>query len=99
VGQFGPDWPVGALFGVVIFAGCTACAYTGVAYAEFAALGGSRRTEATGLGTAMMFAAVMVVPPLFGVAVGLLGGYDIGYVVVALLALTAAAVLVWPVRR
>lgn len=99
VGQFGPDWPVAVLFGVAIFAGCTACAYTGVAYAEFAALGGARRTEATGLGTAMMFAAVMVVPPLFGVGVGLLGGYGVGYVVVALLALTAAAALVWPVRR
>ena len=48
-------------------AGCTACAYTGVAYAEYANLGAARRTEATGLGTAVMFAAVMVVPPLFGV--------------------------------
>jgi MFS family permease len=99
VGQFGPDWPVATLFAVAIFAGCTACAYTGVAYAEFAALGGVRRTEATGLGTAMMFAAVMVVPPLFGVAVGVLGGYDVSYVVVAVLALSAAACLVWPDRR
>jgi len=98
VGQFGPDWPVAGLFAVAIFGGCTACAYTGVAYAEYAALGGSRRTEATGLGTAMMFSAVMVVPPLFGWAVSVLGGYEISYVAVAVLALSAAAVLAWPGR-
>jgi ornithine cyclodeaminase len=44
-----------------------------------------------------------VVPLLINVTglwgVGLLGGYGPGYVLVALLALTAAAALVWPVRR
>lgn len=99
VGQFGPTWPAPVLFAVAIFAGCTACAYTGVAYAEFAALGGARRTEATGLGTAMMFASVMVVPPLFGWAVAVLGGYDVSYVAVAMLSLSAATCLMWPGRR
>ncbi|MGE0223674.1 MAG: MFS transporter [Acetobacteraceae bacterium] len=96
VGQFGPSWPVPALFAVVVFAGCTACAYTGVAYAEFAALGGTRRTEATGLGTAVMFSAVMLIPPAFGAAVGLIGGYGGSYVVVAALALLAAGLMAWP---
>lgn len=99
VGQFGPAWPVALLFGTAIFAGCTAGAYTGVAYAEYAALGGARRTEATGLGTAMMFAAVMIVPPTFGAAVGILGGYDLSYLAVAFLALTGATCLIWPARR
>ncbi len=99
VGQFAAGWPVPVLFAVAIFAGCTACAYTGVAYAEYANLGGARRTEATGLGTAMMFAAVMVVPPLFGVSVSALGGYGLTYVAVAVLALTGTGVLLWPTSR
>jgi len=98
VGQFSPAWPVAGLFAVAVFAGCTACAYTGVAYAEFAALGGGRRTEATGLGTAMMFSAVMIIPPVFGALVSVLGGYSASYVVVAVLALTGAAALLWPHR-
>lgn len=99
VGQFGPSWPVPALFAIALFAGCTACAYTGVAYAEFAALGGARRTEATGLGTAMMFASVMVIPPLFGVGVGALGGFGPGYVVIAALAVSGAVALLLPTRK
>ena len=98
-GQFGPNWPIPLLFATAIFAGCTACGYTGVAYAEYAALGGIRRTEATGLGTAVMFSAVMVIPPLFGAAVGLLGGYGFGYVAMAALSVSGAAALLWPVRR
>jgi MFS family permease len=98
VGQFGPAWPVAALFAVALFAGCTACAYTGVAYAEFAALGGVRRTEATGLGTAMMFAAVMVIPPLFGLGVAAVGDYGPGYIVIAVLAVSGALALLAPTR-
>jgi hypothetical protein len=44
----------------------------------------------------MMFSAVMVVPPLFGWAVSVLGGYAMSYVAVAALALSAAAALAWP---
>ncbi len=40
-------------------AGATAGGYTGIAYAEYAHLGGARRTEATGLGTALMFFGVL----------------------------------------
>ena len=68
-GLYGPDWPVWAVLANALFAGCTAGGYTGVAYAEYAALGGTRRTEATGLGTAIMFAGGMAVPPIFGAAV------------------------------
>lgn len=99
VGRFTPDWPLWVILLAAVFAGCTACGYTGVAYAEYAALGGSRRTEATGLGTAMMFAAVMVIPPLFGLAVTALGGYGLSYGVTAALALSASLVLAWPAAR
>ena len=67
-GFYGPGWPLWAVLVNAVFTGCTAGGYTGVAYAEYAALGGARRTEATGLGTAIMFAAGMAVPPVFGVA-------------------------------
>ena len=58
---------------------CTAGGYTGVAYAEYAHLGGARRTEATGLGTAVMFAGVLLIPSSFGVTVAASGGYALAY--------------------
>lgn len=85
-GQIGAAWPGWGVAVVALAAGCTAGGYTGVAYADYAALGGMRRTEATGLGTAIMFAAVMLIPPLFGVCVAALGGYGIPYLVLAVCA-------------
>jgi MFS family permease len=92
-GQIAPAWPGLAVVVLAIAAGCTAGGYTGVAYADYAALGGSRRTEATGLGTAVMFAAVMLIPPSFGIAVTELGSYAIPYAVLALLSAISAALL------
>jgi MFS family permease len=63
-GQFGPGWPFAAVLLVCAIAGATASGYTGLAYAEFARLGGARRTEATGLGSAAMFTGVLVLPSL-----------------------------------
>jgi MFS family permease len=98
-GFYGPSWPVWALMVNTLVAGCTAGGYTGVAYAEYAALGGSRRTEATGLGTAILFAGGMAVPPVFGAAVTAFGGYRGSYLVVAACALTSAMLLAFPHRR
>ena len=92
-GQIGAAWPGWAVVAVALLAGCTAGGYTGVAYADYARLGGARRTEATGLGTAIMFAAVMLIPPIFGIAVATLGGYAVPYAVLALLAVFSAALL------
>jgi MFS family permease len=92
-GQIGPAWPGWGVAGLAVLAGCTAGGYTGVAYADYAALGGSRRTEATGLGTAIMFAAVMLIPPCFGITVTALGGYGIPYAALAILAVVSAALL------
>ena len=91
--QFGPAWPSWLIFLVVAIAGSTAGGFTGVAYAEYAHLGGARRTEATGLGTAIMFAGVLAIPSTFGLAVTLLGGYAIAYTTLALLALASALLL------
>jgi MFS family permease len=93
-GRFGPGWPAWAIFSVVAIAGATAGGYTGVAYAEYAHLGGARRTEATGLGTAIMFAGVLLIPSSFGLAVTALGGYAVAYGTLALLALISALLLI-----
>jgi len=93
-GQIGAGWPGWGAVAVAMLAGCTAGGYTGVAYADYAHLGGIRRTEATGLGTAIMFAAVMLIPPVFGVSVTALGGYGVPYGMLALLTGFSAVLLV-----
>ncbi|MGH7040686.1 MAG: MFS transporter [Acetobacteraceae bacterium] len=94
MGRFGPGWPWAAVLGVAVFGGLTASGFTGIAYAEYARLGGTRRTEATGLGTAAMFAGVMLMPSLFGAAVTAWGGWFLPYVVLAALAAGSALLLV-----
>ncbi|MBS0644895.1 MAG: hypothetical protein JSS43_33925, partial [Proteobacteria bacterium] len=99
VALYGPGWPAWVIFLNAILAGCTSGGYTGVAYAEYAALGGSRRTEAAGLGTAIMFGGGMAVPPLFGASVTLLGGYQDSYLFGAACALVGGVLLALPGRR
>jgi MFS family permease len=96
-GFYGPNWPAWAVMANALFAGCTSGGYTGVGYAEYAALGGSRRTEATGLGTAIFFAGGMATPPIFGAAVTALGGFRGSYIVGAACVLASAVLLVLPV--
>jgi nitrate/nitrite transporter NarK len=98
-GFYGPAWPVWAVMANALLAGCTAGGYTGVAYAEYATLGGTRRIEATGLGTAIFFAGGMAVPPIFGIAVAASGGYRGSYMIGAACALASGVLLVLPHRR
>jgi len=98
-GLYVPGFPFWAVMANALLAGCTAGGYTGVAYAEYAMLGGSRRTEATGLGTAIFFSGGMAVPPVFGAAVAALGGYRGSYIVGAGFALVSAMLLALPHRR
>jgi MFS family permease len=95
-GLYTPGWPTWAVIANALLGGCTAGGYTGVGYAEYAALGGSRRTEATGLGTAIFFAGGMAAPPVFGAAVTAMGGYRGSYMVAAACALASALLLVLP---
>ena len=83
----------------IVLAGCTAGGYTGVAYAEYATLGGTRRTEATGLGTALMFMGALTIPPLFGASVAWLGDYRPAYRAMAILAFGSALLIAWPRAR
>ncbi len=98
-GLYAPGWPVWAIMANAVVAGCTAGGYTGVAYAEYAMLGGTRRTEAAGLGTAIFFAGGMAVPPIFGAAVSAWGGYRGSYMIGAACALASALLLVLPRSR
>jgi MFS family permease len=95
-GNFAPGWPVWAILAVAAVAGATASGYTGLAYAEYARLGGAQRTEATGLGSAAMFAGVLLMPSLGSVVVTSTGSYLAAYGAIAVLTTFAAAVLVWP---
>jgi MFS family permease len=92
-GQFGPAWPVPLVLLVCALAGVTASGYTGIAYGEFARLGGPRRTEATGLGSAAMFAGVLVLPSLATVLITTSGSYGLAYGVVGAMAAGAGLLL------
>ena len=92
--QLSPSWPFRAVLLLAISSGCTATGFTGLAYAEYARLGGARRTEATGLGTAVMFAGVMLFPSTFGGIVSALGGYGIAYLILAALVVVASVPLI-----
>lgn len=92
-GHFASDWPVWLVLLTCALAGITASGYTGIAYAEFARLGGERRTEATGLGSAAMFAGVMLLPSLASVLVTTLGSYTLAYGVIGALAAGASVLL------
>jgi MFS family permease len=98
-GLYGPGWPMWGILINAILTGCTAGGYTGVAYAEYAALGGPRRTEATGLGTAIMFAGGMAVPPAFGLCVAAVGGFRTSYMIGAAAALASGLLLALPRQR
>ncbi|HUA55152.1 MAG TPA: MFS transporter [Candidatus Sulfotelmatobacter sp.] len=84
---FSPSWPSWMVVAVCLFAGATASGFTGLAYAEYARLGASRGTEATGLGSAAMFAGVLIIPPVFGLTATAFGSFMPSYVMLGLLAL------------
>ncbi len=95
-GQFDATWSGAMVLLTCAVAGASASGYTGIAYAEFARLGGARRTEATGLGAATMFAGVLLIPSLATVVVTLTGSYALAYGAVALACAAAAVSLVRP---
>ncbi|MDX2158283.1 MAG: MFS transporter [Hyphomicrobiaceae bacterium] len=88
-GTFSTAWPQPLVFVVCMIAGATASGFTGIAYGEYARLGGTRRTEATGMGAACMFAGVMVLPSVVSVVVTMTGSYERAYATIGLLALVA----------
>jgi hypothetical protein len=78
---------------VCAVAGATASGFTGLAYAEWARLGGAQRTEATGLGSGIMFAGVMLMPSIFSVTVTSFDDYGIAYGCIGILAALSGLLL------
>ncbi len=85
-GQFTESWAPSLVLMLCAVAGATASGFTGLAYAEWARLGGAQRTEATGLGSGLMFAGVLLLPSLFSVAVTYFDDFSVPYGVVGGLA-------------
>jgi predicted MFS family arabinose efflux permease len=93
--QYDSAWPLWLILANTALAGATASGYTGLAFAEFARIGGTARAaETTGLGAALMFAGVAVMAPLFRLGIDLFGGYAVPFLVIAVLAFISAAVLI-----
>ena len=92
-GLINADWSLFQISFLCIAAGVSAAGYTGIAYGEYARLGGRRGTEATALGSAAMFAGVLVLPALFSVITAATGDYFIAYSGLAALALISAVLL------
>ncbi|MGZ0188295.1 MAG: MFS transporter, partial [Alphaproteobacteria bacterium] len=89
--NYGADWPLWLVLVNCAVAGATASGYTGLAFAEFARIGGVARTaETTGLGAAVMFSGVAVMAPLFRLGIDVFDGYRVPYLVVAVLAFLTA---------
>ena len=93
-GQFAASWPHDWVLIVCAVAGATASGFTGLAYAEWARLGGVQRTEATGLGSGIMFAGVMLMPSIFSVTVTFFDDYGIAYGCAGVLAALSALLLI-----
>ncbi len=97
-GAFSAGWPVWLVLLVCGVAGATASGYTGLAFAEYARLGGSRRTEATGLGAAMMFTGVMLIPSTMGFTLAATGNYMLCFTALAVMAAISGVIVGAPVR-
>jgi MFS family permease len=94
-GRFGADWPHALILAVCATGGATASGFTGIAYAEWARIGGDKRTEATGLGASAMFAGVLVLPSVMSVIITAQGSYEGAYTLMGALALVAAVLVAW----
>ena len=92
-GHFGPQWPVPLVYLTCAVAGATANGFTGLAYAEFARIGGTHRTEATGLGSASMFGGVLLIPSAAALLVTLSTSYVLAFTVLGVMAMAAALLL------
>ena len=87
--HLGADWSLAAIMAICVAAGISASGYTGIAYGEYARLGGAQGTEATALGSAAMFSGVLVLPALFSVLATGLASYQAPYYGLAVLALAS----------
>lgn len=96
-GFFGEHWPLWSVLAVCAVAGATASGFTGLAYAEYARIGGpARAAEVTSVGAFSMFLGVMVMPSLFSLVIGVTGSYAAAFDAVAVVAVLCGAALLLP---
>jgi predicted MFS family arabinose efflux permease len=89
-----PAWPHWVVLPVAALFGATAIGWNGVQLSEIARLAPSGSTAAiTGASGFITFAGVVAGPPLFAALTALTGGYRAGYVLMAVISLTAAGLL------
>jgi len=91
-----PDWPIVAIFAVAVVYGATAVGWNGVMLAELSRLAPTgEAVNATGGSLFFTFGGVMLGPALFGAWVASTGSYPSGFLILAGLGLTGAALLFW----
>ena len=91
--HFNAHWLPVLIFVACALAGASANGFTGLAYAEFARIGGVHRTEATGLGSAALFSGVLLLPSLGALVVSVTGSYVIAFSALGVMAMAAALML------
>ena len=97
-GTYSEAWPFAGIFAVSVVAGATASGYTGLAFAEYARIGGTEQAAAsTALGASAQFFGVMVLPTVFSILVSA-GGYALAYDSIAVMAIFAGVSL-WAFGR
>jgi MFS family permease len=100
VAGFGVDWPLSAVILASASFGASAVGWNGVYLAEVARLAPPGQVGAITGGTQFFtFIGALTAPPLFGLAVGLAGGYGKAFLVFCLLPGLVGAYLLARVRR
>ena len=83
---YSQEWSWAGIFVVSIVAGATASGYTGLAFAEYARIGGAEHVaSSTGLGASAQFFGVMILPTIFSLLVSE-DGYSLAYQTIAAMA-------------
>jgi MFS family permease len=91
-----PSWPLSVLVGVTALSGLSVTSWNGVQLAELARLAPPTQVaDASAGGTVLVFVGFVLGPVLFALLVGLTHRYELGYLLIGLVALTA----LWPLAR
>ena len=89
-----PEWPLVLVMAVAVILGACSLGWNGVNLSEIAARAPEGQiSEATGGVQFVMFGGIVVVPPLFGALVNLMGNYTIAFLLLAALAITGSVSL------
>lgn len=89
-----PQWPLVFIIAVAVVLGASSLGWNGVNLAEIVARAPEGKiSDATGGVQFVMFAGIVVVPPLVGMTVNLIGSYAVAFFLLALLAVVGSLCL------